>query len=153
MLILLMATIDLINSITNPLIKIILRSPLHYLIDDRVLLIIYTGRSSGRSFSVPVNYLDQGKILRIVSLRNRNWWQNLRGGAAVKVIIKGIERNAWVDLIEDHHQVAEQINMLCKDSPAYAIELNLQKDERGDFIQEDIMKAAQERVILIVKLN
>ena len=102
---------------------------------------------------MPVNYLDQGKILRIVSLRNRNWWQNLRGGAAAKVIIKGIERNAWVDLIEDHHQVAEQINMLCKDSPAYAIELNLQKDERGDFIQEDIMKAAQERVILIVKLN
>lgn len=71
----------------------------------------------------------------------------------MRLIVKGIERGAWVELIEEINQVAEQISMICKGSPAYANELDLQKYEHGDFIQEDIMKAAQERVVLIVKLN
>lgn len=144
---------DYLSRIGNPLIKLILRSPLHHLLDDQTALILYTGRKSGKLFTMPVNYHREGEVLRIVLLRNSNWWQNLRGGAAVKMIVKGVERSAWVDLIEDQNQVADQLNMICNSSLAYANQLNLQKDEHDDFVREDMMRAAQESIVLIVKLN
>jgi hypothetical protein len=47
----------LMNSIAYPLVKILVRAPLHQLVDDRVVLIIYTGRKSEKTITVPVNYL------------------------------------------------------------------------------------------------
>ncbi len=80
----------------NSFVKLMLRSPLHGMIDNGVMLITVTGRKSGKPITTPVNYLPLGDSLAIVSLRERTWWRNLRrrtspseDGAAVTVRLKG----------------------------------------------------------------
>ncbi len=73
----------------NKPMTLFLRSPLHPLISQNVMLITYTGRRSGKRFSTPVNHARMGNDLMVVSFRNRTWWRNLRGGAALSVLLGG----------------------------------------------------------------
>ena len=43
--------------IINPIMRTLLRSPLHGLLSDSLMLITYTGRRSQRKFTTPVRYL------------------------------------------------------------------------------------------------
>jgi deazaflavin-dependent oxidoreductase (nitroreductase family) len=73
----------------NPLMKGLLRSPLHVVVSRMYLLITFTGRKSGRTYSTPVQYVQEGDTLYIVTSAGYTWWKNLRGGAAVQVLLRG----------------------------------------------------------------
>lgn len=75
----------------NSMMKWLLRSPLHGLISKNIMLLTYTGRKSGKVYTVPVNYVRQSDHLSVVSYRHRTWWRNLRGGAPVTLLIQGQE--------------------------------------------------------------
>lgn len=51
------------------------------LVGSRMTVVSYTGRKSGRSFSIPVAYTRQGRTATIgVSLPDRKgWWRNFTG--------------------------------------------------------------------------
>lgn len=49
--------------IINPALRILLRSPLHGLVSDRVMLVTYTGRRTGRQYTIPVLYREGGDRL------------------------------------------------------------------------------------------
>lgn len=67
--------------VINPAMKGILRSPLHRILSDSLLLITFTGRQSGGEYTTPVGYEQKAGTLYITSQSNRVWWKNLRGGA------------------------------------------------------------------------
>ena len=69
--------------VANALPKLILRSPLHGLMSNQVLLLTYTGRKSGKRYTVPITYVKVGNTLLLAT--DRPWWKNLRGGAQVQV--------------------------------------------------------------------
>lgn len=46
----------ILNHAINPLVRWLMRSPLHWLASRRVALISYTGRRSGRRFTIRVGY-------------------------------------------------------------------------------------------------
>ena len=69
--------------------KLLLRSPLHFIVSSHILLITFQGRKTGRSFTTPVRYLREGSTVLLFSSPQANWWKNLRGGAAVSVTIGG----------------------------------------------------------------
>src|SRR5260370_1258126 len=71
----------------NPISKTILRSPLHGMLSRQFLLITFTGRKSGKVFTTPAMYEQQGEtlLLRV----GYPWWKNLRDGAAVRVRLRG----------------------------------------------------------------
>lgn len=73
----------------NPLVALILRSPLHGLMSNSTMLITYTGRRSGKTYATPVNYVRDGETLLAVSPREHSWWKNLRGGAPVAMRVRG----------------------------------------------------------------
>jgi len=81
-----------INDLYNPLVKFVLRSPLHPFISKSILLISFNGRKSGKPYSTPINYAIEGNTITLISKRSRVWWKNLQGGALVKVIVRGQER-------------------------------------------------------------
>jgi deazaflavin-dependent oxidoreductase (nitroreductase family) len=60
----------------------------------RLLLITVTGRRSGRTFTIPVSYVEEdGRLLIQPSAPERKlWWRNLRGGAPVRVRLRGQDR-------------------------------------------------------------
>lgn len=80
-----------LNRTGNPVVKALLRSPLHRLVSDRVALITITGRRTGRRFTIPVEYAQEGDEVTIgVGWPERKvWWRNLREPAPVTVRLHG----------------------------------------------------------------
>lgn len=76
----------------NPLVRPLLRSRLHPLLSRSVLLLTYTGRRSGRRFTIPVQYTTDGDVLVVAAgaPERKVWWRNLTGeGAEVRVRLRG----------------------------------------------------------------
>jgi hypothetical protein len=73
----------------NPMMRLLLRSPLHRLVSASLMLVGYTGRKSGRRFATPVRYVRAGETIRCFTTKETQWWRNLKGGAAVTLRIAG----------------------------------------------------------------
>jgi len=84
----------------NPIAVAILRSPLHGLMSNSVMLLTYRGRRSGRAFTTPISYVRDGEDLLAVASRDHAWWRNLRGGAPVRVRLRGRELRGTGRLLE-----------------------------------------------------
>ena len=85
---------QLLNRTINPALRVLLRSPLHGLASGRVALITYTGRKSGREYTIPAFYRDKGDEVTIaVGWPDRKvWWRNLTGeGGDVRLVVRGEE--------------------------------------------------------------
>jgi hypothetical protein len=67
----------------NPLVRTLLGSPLHGVLDDSFLVLHLTGRRTGRRYNIPVGYVDMEGKLTVVTVAR--WRVNLRGGADVEV--------------------------------------------------------------------
>ena len=90
--------------IGNPVVRLLLRSPLHGMLDSATLLLHVTGRKTGRRYDIPVNYVDLDGRLTIVTIAA--WRVNLRGGADVEVTLRGHRRPMHALLTEDPAAVA-----------------------------------------------
>jgi len=80
------------NHTVNPALRALLRSPLHRLASKRIALITYTGRKSGREYTIPAFYRDKGDEITIaVGWPERKvWWRNLTGdGGDVHLVVRG----------------------------------------------------------------
>jgi len=84
----------LLNRTVNPIVRTVLRSPAHPLLSGHLMLLTVTGRRTGRTFTFPVAYHEDGELLRL-NLdwpERKRWWRNLRGGAPVAVVLRGTRR-------------------------------------------------------------
>jgi hypothetical protein len=77
--------------IINPALRLLLHSPLLGLVSDRVMLITYTGRRTGRRYTLPVLYHEDGGRLwvKVGHPERKQWWRNARDGATVLVDLRG----------------------------------------------------------------
>jgi deazaflavin-dependent oxidoreductase (nitroreductase family) len=84
----------LLNQTGNRVVRVMLRSPLHRLASGRLALITVTGRRSGRKYTIPVGYSQEGERVTIeVGWPERKvWWRNLREGGEVRLRLRGVER-------------------------------------------------------------
>jgi deazaflavin-dependent oxidoreductase (nitroreductase family) len=84
----------------NPLVIRLLRSPLHALMSGSVLLLTFEGRRSGRTYTTPVSYIREGEDVLLVAARDHTWWKNLRGGAPVRLRIRGRNKEGVAEALE-----------------------------------------------------
>ena len=85
----------LINRVVNPVVRGVLRSPVHGVASGRLALITVTGRRSGRTFTFPVGYSQDGETVRITVgwPEQKQWWRNLREEAPVAIRLHGVDRS------------------------------------------------------------
>jgi hypothetical protein len=88
----------------NPLVRMLLGSPLHAVLDDSFLVLHLAGRKTGRRYDIPVGYVDMEGKLAVVTVAR--WRVNLRGGADVQVTLRGRLRSVHALLEEDPASVA-----------------------------------------------
>jgi F420H(2)-dependent quinone reductase len=93
-----------VAKVGNPLIRTLLGSPLHGVLDDSVLVLHLTGRKTGRRYDIPVSYVDMDGKLAIGT--DARWRVNLRGGADVEVTLHGRQVPMRALLEEDPAVVA-----------------------------------------------
>jgi hypothetical protein len=71
----------------NPIMKRLLRSPLHWPWSRWFAVVEWTGRRSGRRYSTPVSYLLRGEEVWVTT--GDAWWRNLRSNPVMHVWLAG----------------------------------------------------------------
>lgn len=74
----------------NRILMRLLRSPLSRLVDGGLMLLTVTGRRTGRTFTFPVQYVEDGRVLWVYAGGSdaKTWWRNLVNGADVEVLLR-----------------------------------------------------------------
>jgi len=135
----------------NSFMTFMLRSPLHGVMSGSTMLVTVTGRKSGRLITTPVNYYQEGDTLWVISNRERTWWRNLKGGASLKLRLRGQELNGFGEVLLDEPAVAVQIGEYVRHLPISARSLGVQV-QAGQPDPADLARLAQERVMIRIKL-
>ncbi len=135
----------------NAFTSILLRSPLHGMLGDTMLLTV-TGRKSGKRYTTPVSFYREGDVLWIMSSHERTWWRNLRGGACVTMRLHGRDVEGAAEAIEDEEAVACQVAEYVCHVPMVARSLGV-RVEHGIPNAEDARRLAQEKVFVRVRVQ
>ena len=103
----------------NPIVILLLHSPLHSLMDKSTILITITGRKSGKTYTIPVSYVHNGDTLMMISQREHSWWKNLRGGAQVTIYLQGRTLKASGEVLTDAEVVENKLLTFLQQFPGY----------------------------------
>jgi len=138
---------ELFFVIINPIVGLLLRSPVHGLWSESLMLITFTGRRTGRVYTTPVRYLESGDAVWVFTSLETKWWKNLRGGATVTLRIRGEDRPYRAEATADapdniRSALGEFLSHFPQDVPYYDIRLG----PDGRVSQGDLEKAAQRTV-------
>ena len=94
----------LLNDLVSPMNRLVvslLRSRLHGVASRGLMVVSWSGRNSGRHFSIPVGYQQDGDIIMVLLSKpaEKNWWKNFRSPWPAELLIQGRSRTAmgqWV---------------------------------------------------------
>jgi hypothetical protein len=118
----------------NVFMRPLLRSRVGRKIDDLALL-TFTGRKSGRGYTIPVAYhvLDGSGVV----LTSHAWKANLRGGADVEVVHHGERIAMRAEVVEDPHEVARIYGALLRRVGAAKAKLSVGLELAGKRLPTD----------------
>lgn len=129
--------------------RAVLASPWHRRHSRNTLVLEVTGRRSGRRYRLPVSYVeDAGALLVFVDRAGgKLWWRNLRGGAPVRVLLRGRweVRRAEVAGEDDPPRLAESLARFAAAWPGF-IDLGLPPAER--YSPEDLLPVAYDCAVI-----
>ncbi len=137
-------------AVINPIMGMFLRSPIHGLWSDSLMLITFTGRNSGREFTTPVRYLRDGQNILCYTSSKNQWWRNLRGGALVQLRVAGQSGPYTTEVIENNpedikRRLINYLGVYPQDAAYHDIALAADKS----LVQEDLEKASHDAVVVI----
>jgi deazaflavin-dependent oxidoreductase (nitroreductase family) len=139
----------------NPVIRTVLRSPLHGLVSGNIAILHFTGRKSGRALSTPLSYTRDGDVVRLLSSQNTRWWLNFRGADAnVEIQMAGQRHSGTAHLLEGDSEelrksVTRFLTQLPRDAKVYGIKLDRNKQP----IPESLAEKAPELILVEIALN
>lgn len=143
---------DRLLAAVNPFVRLLLRSPLHFVLSDTLMLLTYTGRKSGKRYTIPVAYDSEGDIVRVFTYHA--WWKNLRGGAPVQLEIKRVRRNGMAEAISgDAPATTAQFLASLRRHPRLARGYNVPLDGDGQPDVETARQAAQRLMMVRIRLT
>jgi len=132
----------------NPIMKWLIASPLHFFVSKNMMLITYTGLKTGKTYTTPVNYLQNGAVIYATSWRDRVWWRNLRGGNPVKLLLQRKEVTAKPEVAEVETSVAELLTVYLRLAPRLARYFQVQLEPDGEPNLEDVQTIAKKMVVV-----
>jgi deazaflavin-dependent oxidoreductase (nitroreductase family) len=138
--------------IANTIAALLLRSPLHGMLSSFLILLTFTGRKSGKQYSIPVGYGRQGNTLALFS--DNKWYKNLQVNPKVKVRLQGKERKGTAEVIlDDKERIAREMGAFVSHSKQAARAYGVTFDADGSVNQESLRKAAELWVLILVHLE
>ena len=136
-------------AIINPAIRLLLHLPIHIFWSDSLMLITFTGRKSGRTFTTPVRYVETDGVIRCFTSFENLWWRNLRGGAAVTLRVRGKDLPYQAIAIENNPEETRKwliyyLGLFPQDAAYHDIKLNPDKT----LVETDLEAAAQNAIVV-----
>lgn len=142
---------DLFFKVINPIVKILLRSPMHRVMSHNTVLLEFTGHKSGRSLSTPVSYVMRGN--RIQCFTSHPWWRNLRQGHEVTLVLRGQRKKGIPSVtVNEPEAIAAALAPFLIAVPRDAPHAQVAMDAQGQPDSADIERAARRLVLITVTL-
>jgi hypothetical protein len=129
----------------------LLRSPFHGIVSRSVMLLTFTGRKSGKIYTIPISYAREGDL--VTSFTSAKWSRNLTGRAPVAVRIKNKEYKGQADIVDDKKAVAEGLQVFLSKVRFDARYYQVKFDDDGQPNSEDVLRAAQRCLMVSVQLD
>jgi deazaflavin-dependent oxidoreductase (nitroreductase family) len=144
------------NHIWNPIVRFILRSPLHGIMSKNLMLITYTGQKSGKEFTLPVSYLQDGDTVFVIPgmPEKKVWWHNIHQNTPVLLRLRGKVISSQASLLSvenDLETMARALSLFKRKLPAGASSYKVKQDSNGEFDRDDLKRAARDLVIIRFK--
>jgi len=136
------------GTIGNFFIKAIVNSPLHFMLGERFAVITFTGRKTGKTYSIPVNVTPIAGILTAVSLRGRTWWRNLRGGRMIRLRRNGSRLEVRAETVEAPEAVSAGLAAYFRQVPGDAKYFKVHVDPDGEPEPKELEHVAGDRVLI-----
>ena len=130
----------------------ILRSPLHGMLSNGMMLITITGRKSGKTYTTPVGYYVEGDYMWVITSRERTWWKNLQGGAKVDLLLKRKPVTGIADVELNEKSVLARMPEYLRHIPQAAKQMKVRMED-GKPNPQDIANTAKDRLFVKIKLN
>jgi deazaflavin-dependent oxidoreductase (nitroreductase family) len=119
----------------NFFMKAIINSPFHPLLGENLAVITFEGRKSGKHYSIPVNVARMDGTWTVVSMRERTWWRNLRGGRKAQLRVPGQRVQVRGEVVEDRVEVLTGLTNYFSQYPGFARYFDIHLGSDGQQLQ------------------
>jgi|AP99_3_1055487.scaffolds.fasta_scaffold39848_2 hypothetical protein len=138
----------------NPFTRAIAKSPLHTIISRNIIVLIFPGKISGKTYSIPVSYLKStNKELFCLTEKEYIWWRNLIDYNTIQILLEGKLLNAEVEVeFENDDLIAEKLTAMCLHSKIDAYFANV-GFKNNIPVEEDIIAAASNMTLIKLSIN
>ncbi|MCA9905047.1 MAG: nitroreductase family deazaflavin-dependent oxidoreductase [Anaerolineae bacterium] len=136
----------------NRVMKLVLRIPLlHRVVSGNIMLLTYTGRRTGKVYTIPVSYTQHGNTLTMFT--NHNWSKNLIDKVPVTLRLRGRLLKATLDFnTTDVEQITPVLLEHLRNKPADARIHKVTYDDTGKPKAAEVRRAAGNVRMIRLKL-
>ena len=135
--------------LVNPVVRLLLRSPIHGFWSKSLLLITFTGNKSGRQYTTPVRYIRAGNLIRCFTSAENTWWRNLRGGSEVMLRVQGENKKFRATAIEnDPDRIREALLHYLRKYPQDAAYHDIRLNKDQTLVTEDLEHASNSSIVV-----
>jgi deazaflavin-dependent oxidoreductase (nitroreductase family) len=133
----------------NPVTRFLLQTPLHPLMSGRVMLLSFTGRKTGRTYTTPVSYVREGNSLLVPG--GGAWWRNLETGPPARVRLRGVWGEVSAEIVKEPTLLADTMQRMLAENPAVGVFTGIRPspDGRPDRIA---LERERQRGFVVVRL-
>ena len=145
---------SMMYKILNPVMKGILKSPMHGAVSKDICVIEFKGRKSGRAMSTPVSYHIKDGRVHCFTSKDMTWWKNLVDVDEAAIVVQRKRIVARPQVVTDDLQIlnAALTDMLTA-VPRDATFSNVGLDENKIPLADDIAAAAPNMVYVSFPLG
>ncbi len=144
----------LLYSVINPIVKFVLRSPLHGLMSRNTVLLEFKGRKSGKSYTIPVSYHATGGQIHCFTEKTNQWWRNLRHGDEVQLTLYGRKVVGTPSvLVDGSAQVQDALAEFLIATPRDASHAGVAFGGDGRPVASDVVEASKHLVFISIELQ
>ncbi len=139
----------------NPVMRSLLRSPLHGITSRNIGIVHFSGRKSGRKLSTPLSYTREGNVVRLLSNQSTRWWLNFRGeGVKVEMEIARRRHPGTAVLLEgDSEALREGVRRFIRALPRDAKVYGLKLDANGEVVEASLARIADQLILVEIQLD
>lgn len=132
----------------NPVVRALLRSPLHRLASRDLLLLTYRGARSGRQLVLPLSYVEVEGALYLCT-RSSRWWRSLRAHPEVELTLRGRQVAARATVVEPTSAEARTaLGAFLTRNPRTGVLLYDVRSEHGRACEEDLVRETPRSVVV-----
>jgi hypothetical protein len=114
----------------NALMKWALTTPgFQGMVGQGVALLGFTGRKTGKHYTIPVSYHREGDVVTVITKRQRKWWHNFETPLEVELRLAGRDYTGKAEARSNDEDTLEFMTRYLEERPIDAKAYGLKKDE------------------------